>query len=81
MMWYFQHQRASQIIAERAREADKIRLARLIRLSEEGRAAAPGRTGLAVLRRAAARAVLAVGRSATRLAEALDTEGEAARAG
>jgi hypothetical protein len=70
MTWYLQHQRAQQIIAEHEREADRIRLARLAMGDPDPR---PNhRTGL--VRRTAARPVAFVGRSATRLAQALDAE-------
>jgi hypothetical protein len=77
-MWYFQHQRARQILAERVREADRIRLARLVQRSEQGDTERPRHAALASLRRAAASAAFVVGRSATRFAEAIDVENETA---
>jgi hypothetical protein len=72
--WYLQHQRAQQIIAEHEREADRIRLARL---ATEGSAqTTPRRAG--IVRRTVARPIALVGRSATRLAVALDAERPAA---
>lgn len=69
MTWYLQHQRAQQIIAEHEREAQRIRLARL---AVDHREPLPRRTGL--VRRTVARPVALIGRSATRLAQALDAE-------
>ncbi|MFI5226986.1 MAG: hypothetical protein ACHQ3P_09955 [Candidatus Limnocylindrales bacterium] len=76
MTWYLQHQRAREIIAEHEREAQRIRLARLARGDAKSR---PRRTG--IVRRTAARPVAFVGRSATRLAQALDAERGSATAG
>ena len=73
MTWYLYHQRATDIIRERQREADQVRLAHLTRLAEEGRLPAQ-RATLAGPRHGVALAILALGRSATRLAEALDVE-------
>jgi hypothetical protein len=70
MTWYLQHQRAKQIIAEHEREADRIRLARLAMDDRDARSV--HQTGL--VRRTVARPVAFVGRSATRLAQALDAE-------
>lgn len=77
MTWYLYHQRATDIIRERQREADQVRLAHLARLAEEGRAPAQ-RVAFAGPRRGAARAILAVGHSVTRLAQALDVEPDSA---
>jgi hypothetical protein len=76
MTWFMYHQRATDLIRERQREADQIRLAHLARLSEEDGLVPASHTALAGPRRAAARAILVVGRSATRLAEALDVEND-----
>ena len=73
MTWYLYHQRATDIIRERQREADQVRLAHLARLEDEGRLPAQ-RVTLAGPRHGVARAILALGRSATRLAQALDVE-------
>ena len=73
MTWYLYHQRATDIIRERQREADQVRLAHLARLAEEGRLPAH-RVTFAGPRHGIARAILAVGRWATRLAKALDVE-------
>ena len=73
MTWYLYHQRATDIIRERQREADQVRLAHLARLAEEGRLPAH-RVTLAGPRHGVAQAILAVGRSVTRVAEALDVE-------
>ena len=78
MTWFMYHQRATDLIRERQREADQIRLAHLARLSEKDGLSSVSRTALAGPRRAAARAILVVGRSATRLAEALDVESDPA---
>jgi hypothetical protein len=78
MTWFMYHQRATDIIAERQREADQIRLAHLARLAEEGRSPAAPHATLAGPRHAVAGVILAVGRSVTRLAETLDVETDAA---
>ena len=70
MTWYLQHQRAQQIIAEHEREANQIRLARLA--TEASAPYTPRRAG--IVRRTVARPIALVGRSATRLAGALDAE-------
>jgi len=70
MTWYLQHQRAQQIIAEHERQADQIRLARLA--TEAAAQTTPHRAG--IVRRSVARPIALVGRSATRLAVALDAE-------
>jgi hypothetical protein len=70
-MWYVLHQQAAQIIEERQREADRIRLARL---AETGETFVPGPSFASVVRHGAARATLVVGRQATRVARALDPD-------
>ena len=70
MTWYLQHQRAQQIVAEHERQAEQIRLARLAM-----DAPAPTHSHRAgFVRRTVARPIALVGRSATRLAVALDAE-------
>ncbi|HEX7474028.1 MAG TPA: hypothetical protein VF323_13170 [Candidatus Limnocylindrales bacterium] len=70
MSWYFQHQRARDIIAEHEREADRIRLARLY---DEGQRSSFGaRPTRSPIRRAAGAAVLAIGAIVTRIGRALD---------
>jgi len=76
MTWYLYHQQAKDIIAQRQREADLARLAHLARLAEDGRPVPASRPALAGLRRAAARTIHAAGRSATRLATALDADAD-----
>ena len=67
MSWYFQHQRARDIIAEHEREADRIRLARLY--DEERRSWAGTRSPI---RRAIGATVLAIGEAVTRVGRAVD---------
>ena len=76
MTWYLYHQQAKDIIAQRQREADQIRLARLAQLDQEGGSSGVPRPLLAGPRRALAGVILAVGRSATRLATALDADAD-----
>ena len=80
MTWYLNHQRATEIIAERQREADRHRLAYLARLTEDGVIPAR-RIPLAGPRHAIAKAVMLVGRTATRLAEAVDVDTDPAPGG
>ncbi len=68
MTWYFQHQRAQDIIAEHQREAARIRLARVY---EEGQPLAP-EPEHSPFRRAIGGAVLAFGEAVTRVGRALD---------
>ena len=70
MSWYFQHQRARDIIAEHEREADRIRLARLYDQAE--RDALPQRARRSPIRRAIGGTVLALGEAVTRVGHALD---------
>jgi hypothetical protein len=67
MTWYFQHQRAQDIIAEHQREAARIRLARLY----EGQLQSP-EPEHSPFRRAIGGAVLAFGEAVTRVGRALD---------
>jgi hypothetical protein len=70
MTWYFQHQRARDIIAEHEREAARMRLARQF---DESNAQANGSTGhRSPIRRAIGGAVLAFGEAVTRVGHALD---------
>jgi hypothetical protein len=68
--WYYQHQRAREIIAEHEREAQRIRLARLY--DEEQRAALGSQQVRSPLRRAVGSTVLAIGEAMTRIGRALD---------
>ena len=70
MSWYFQHQRAKEIIAEHEREAQRIRLARLF--DEEQQAALGTQPVRSSLRRAIGGTVLAFGEAVTRIGRALD---------
>ena len=70
-MWYVFRQRAEQIREDRQREADQFRLARL---AESRETFSPRPPWTSTFRRRAARASLAVGRLATRVADALDSE-------
>lgn len=70
MSWYFQHQRARDIIAEHEREADKIRLAHLY--DEAEREAFPSSGRRSPIRRAIGGTVLALGEAVTRVGRALD---------
>jgi hypothetical protein len=70
MSWYFQHQRARDIIAEHERVADKIRLARLYdRAERDALSQSPRRSPI---RRAIGGTVLAFGEAVTRVGHALD---------
>ena len=80
MMWFYQYRIAQEILAERAREADRVRLARLASLSDEEDRSVPRSSALTSVRRNAARVAFVVSRSANRLAEAIDVENETARA-
>ena len=70
MSWYFQHQRARDIIAEHEREADNIRLARLFDQAERDALPSSGRHS--PIRRAVGGTVLALGEAVTRVGRALD---------
>ena len=70
MSWYFQHQRALDIIAEHQREADKIRLAQVYDEAEHEALATSGRRS--PIRRAIGGTVLAFGEAVTRVGHALD---------
>ena len=70
MTWYFQHQRAQDIIAEHQREAARIQLAR--RYDEAQDAALPNEPERSAVRRAIGGAVLAIGEAVTRVGRALD---------
>jgi hypothetical protein len=70
MSWYFQHQRARDIIAEHQREADRTRLARLLDESDQG--PNPSRSRRSPIRRAVGGTVLAFGEAVTRVGHALD---------
>jgi hypothetical protein len=71
MTWFVQLQQANQILAAREAEASRRSLARLaagqVHLD-------PQRPSVGVVRRSAARLALVVGRSATRIARAIDAE-------
>lgn len=70
MSWYFQHQRARDIIAEHEREAARIRLARLF--DEGQRAWGAPRPTRSPIRRAIGATVLAIGEAVTRVGRAVD---------
>jgi hypothetical protein len=70
MSWYYQHQRARDIIAEHEREAARIRLVRLFDGAE--RVALPPGTRHSPLRRAIGGTVLAFGEAVTRVGRVLD---------
>jgi hypothetical protein len=70
MTWYFQHQRAQDIIAEHQRLAAQIQLARLF--DEAQREALPIEPERSTVRRAIGGAVLAIGEAVTRVGRALD---------
>jgi hypothetical protein len=70
MTWYFQHQRAQDIIAEHQRQAAQIQLARLY--DEDQLAAQPQGPEHSPVRRAIGGAVLAIGAAVTRVGRALD---------
>ena len=70
MTWYFQHQRAQDIIAEHQREATRIQLARLY--DEAQREGLPLEPERSTFRRAIGGAVLAIGEAVTRVGRALD---------
>ena len=70
MSWYFQHQRARDIIAEHEREADRIRLARLY--DEDRRSWAGTRSTRSPIRRAIGATVLAIGEAVTRVGRAVE---------
>jgi hypothetical protein len=73
MSWYFQYQRAENIIAEHQRIANKIRLARLAAESD-GSLEASGRSPI---RRVIGGTVLAVGGATTRAGQAMTRVGRA----
>ena len=77
MTWYLLHQQATELIAEREREAQRYRLARLAADAESGGLQRP--TAHSGLRHSLARAIHAIGRSVTRAAHALDGDAEVAR--
>jgi hypothetical protein len=68
--WYYQHQRAREIIAEHEREAQRIRLARMF--DEEQKAAIGPQPVRSPIRRAIGGTVLAFGQAVTRIGRALD---------
>jgi hypothetical protein len=70
-MWYLIHQQAQAIIAEREREAARIRLERVV---AAGQPVLVDETVAEAIRRHAARATLWVARTAYRLARAIDAE-------
>ena len=70
MSWYFQHQRARDIIAAHEREADQYRLARIFDEAEQ--AALPHQEERSPIRRAIGGTVLAIGEAVTRVGRALD---------
>lgn len=70
MTWYFQHQRAKDIIAEHQREVARIQLAR--RFDEAQREALPPEPEHSRVRRTIGGAVLAIGEAVTRVGRALD---------
>ncbi len=70
MTWYFQHQRARDIIAEHEREAARIRLARLF--DETDAQAHPSRARRSAIRRAIGGTVVALGGAVTRVGRAVD---------
>jgi hypothetical protein len=70
-MWYLIHQQARDIIAEREREADRMRLERLI---ATGASVPIDESAGEVLRRTVARATLRIANAAYRLASAIDGE-------
>ena len=70
MTWYFQHQRAQDIIAEHQREAARIQLARLY--DETQHEALTTESERSAVRRAIGGAVLAIGEAVTRVGRALD---------
>ena len=70
MTWYFQHQRAQDIIAEHRRMAAQIQLARLY--DEAQREALPIEPEHSTVRRAIGGVVLAIGEAVTRVGRALD---------
>jgi hypothetical protein len=72
--WYFQYQRAEDIIAEHQRIAEKIRLTRLAAESDGSFAQAQGRSPI---RRVIGGTVLAVGRVTTRVGQAMTRVGRA----
>jgi len=70
-MWYLIHQQAQDIIAEREREAARIRLERLV---AAGQMPPVGVTPLETVRRQAARGTLWLANAAYRVARAIDAE-------
>jgi len=70
-MWYLIHQQAQDIIAEREREAARVRLERLVAAGEMPRV---GETAIEAVRRHAARGTLRISNAAYRLARAIDSE-------
>ena len=70
MTWYFQYQRARDIIAEHEREAARFRLARLF--DESDAQANPSGHRRSPIRRAIGGTVLAFGEAVTRVGRALD---------
>ncbi|MBF6605401.1 MAG: hypothetical protein IVW53_07455 [Chloroflexi bacterium] len=72
-MWYHLYDRARELAAERERDDRRDRLARFARRPADP--AAPRRSAAhSALRHSSARALLALGRSAARLAQALDAD-------
>jgi hypothetical protein len=70
MTWYVQLQHANEILATREAEAGQLRLAHLA----AGQVNTGRRASVGLARRVGARGALVVGRFATRLADALDSE-------
>jgi hypothetical protein len=70
MTWFVQLQHANEILAAREAEASRIRLAHLA----SGQVNAGRGTSVGLARRVGARGALVVGRFATRLADALDSD-------
>jgi hypothetical protein len=69
MSWYFQHQRARDIIAEHERQAARIRLARLY--DENERSSFPDVVERSSIRRAVGGTFVAIGQAVTRVGRAL----------
>ena len=74
MSWYFQYQRAEDIIAEHQRIAEKIRLERLMAEQNGTFAQSPGRSPV---RRLIGGTMLALGGATTRVGQAVTRVGEA----
>jgi len=70
-MWYLIHQQATEIIAEREREAARVRLEHLV---AAGQPVPLEETASEAVRRHVARATLWVANTAYRLARAIDSE-------